>query len=289
MKELINIFQKNKTNILNQLLETIQTKNFNNIKSENLDEAFLYFNALETIYAVDKDYLQLSPIFNRNSSNGELIDNKIKKKLKENINFKDKEHYISSPYISNKTNKYVITLVKKVEDRLIALDFDLFKLLNELNHTEFKSQFFINSVKLVYGIIGTSLTLFAIILVFYAIYDFGNHFYTDSSNLFHSIFKSTIALTLGLAIFDLAKNLLEHEVIFKEHVNEAHGGNKLLIKFMISIIIALAIEALMMVFKIAINDYKDILYAVYLLLAIGFLLITMSQYNKYLGRKTNEY
>lgn len=288
MKELINIFQKNKTDILEQLLDILKTKKLNDIKSENLDKAFLYFNALETIYAVDKNYLQISPIFNRNSSNGEFINNKIKQTLKDNIDLKDKEHFISSPYISNKTNKYVITLVKKVGDRLIALDFDLFKLLNELNHTDIKSKFFIRSVQIVYGIIGTSLTMFALILVFYAIYDFGHNLYTESSNLFHSIFKSTIALTLGLAIFDLAKNLLEHEVIFKEHSNETHGGNRLLIKFMISIIIALAIEALMMVFKIAINDYKDILYAVYLLLAIGFLLITMSQYNKYPG-KINEH
>jgi hypothetical protein len=289
MKELINIFQKNKVNILEQLLEKIQAKNIDTIKSENLDEAFLYFDALETIYSVDKDYIQISPIFNRNSKNGELVDNKIKKTLKENINLNDQDHFISAPYISNKTNKYLITLVKKVDDRLIAFDFDLFKLLNELNHTDFKSQFFINSVKIVYGIIGTSLTMFALILIFYAIYDFGNNLYIESSNIFQSIFKSTIALTLGLAIFDLAKNLLEHEVIFKEHSNEAHGGNRLLIKFMISIIIALAIEALMMVFKIAINDYKDILYAVYLLLAIGFLLITMSQYNKYLGTKIHEH
>lgn len=285
MKELINIFQKNKTNILDQILDVFQNKDFNNIKSENLDEAFLYFNALETIYAVDKDYLQISPIFNRNSKNGEFIDKEIKQLLKNNIDFENKEHFISGPYISNKTNKYVITLVKKVDERLIALDFDLFKLLNEFNHANIASKFFINSVKVIYGLIGVSLTIFALILVAYAIYDFWNTIYLNSSDIFHSIFKSTIVLTLGLAIFDLSKNLLEHEVIFKEHSNKAHGGNKLLIKFMVSIIIALAIESLMMVFKIAMSNYKDIVYAVYLLFGIGFLLITMSQYNKYLGTR----
>lgn len=285
MKELINIFQKNKLDILDKLLEKVKRNKLNDIKSENLDEAFLHFNALETIYAVDHNFLQLSPIFNRDKNHGELINNKIKKTLKKNINIdEDKEYFISSPYIANKTNRYTITFVKKIDERLIALDFDLFKLLNEFNHMDTRSKLFISSVKLIYGIIGISLTLFALILIFYAIYDFWNNLFIESSNIFHSIFKSTIALTLGLAIFDLAKNLLEHEVVFKEHFNEAHGGNKLLIKFMISIIIALAIEALMMVFKIAINDYKDISYAVYLLLAIGFLLISMSQYNKYLEK-----
>ncbi len=282
---MINIFQQNKTDIVTKLLEKLHNNKLKHIKSENLDEVFTHFHALETIYAVDKNYLQLSPIFNRDMKNGELIGDKIKRKLKNNINIENKEYFISSPYISQKTNKYIITFVKKIDDRLIALDFDLFKLLNEFEHTSFKTKLFIQSVQVIYGIIGISLTLFALILVFYAIYDFWNILFIESSNIFHSIFKSTIALTLGLAIFDLAKNLLEHEVIFKEHSSEAHGGSNLLIKFMISIIIALAIEALMMVFKIAISDYKDILYAVYLLLAIGFLLISMSQYNKYLDQK----
>lgn len=288
MKEFVKNFQKNKTIILKQLLKKLKNENLENIESKNLDEVFLHFNALETIYAVDNNYLQVSPTFNRNSQNDYSIGNETKQNLKENIDFNTKEYFISSPYISRKTNKYVITLVKKLGDRILALDFDLLRLLNEFNNTNLKPNVFTNIVKIIYGIIGVSLTMFAMILVFYAIYDFYNSLYESSSNIFHSIFKSTIALTLGLAIFDLAKNLLEHEVIFKENNNKDHGGNKLLIKFMISIIIALAIESLMMVFKIAISNYKDIVYAVYLLFGIGFLLITMSQYNKYLNSNLNK-
>jgi hypothetical protein len=165
------------------------------------------------------------------------------------------------------------------------MDFDFYKLLKEYNHTDLKAKLFTNGVQIIYGIIGISLTIFALILIFYSLYDFMNHLLGEANNIFQSIFKSTIGLTLGLAIFDLAKNLLEHEVVFKDYTTEAHGSNTLLIKFLISIVIALAIEALMMVFKIAISDYKDILYAVYLLLGIGFLLVTMSQYNKYLAKK----
>lgn len=284
MKEFINIFKKNKIDILNTLLDKLDSNHVNSIKNENLDEVFLYFSSLDTIYAVDENFIQLSPIFNRDRKETASSKGKLKKTLQENIDIENKEYYISSPYMSAKTGKYTITLVKKIDDRFIALDFNLFKLLNEYNHIDTISKIFANASKVVYGIIGMSLTIFALILVFYAIYDFLNNLFLVSNNLFESIFKSTIALTLGLAIFDLAKNLLEHEVVFKEHNHEAHGGNKLLIKFLISIIIALSIEALMMVFKIVIYDYKDILYAVYLLIAIGFLLITMSQYNRYLEK-----
>jgi hypothetical protein len=118
------------------------------------------------------------------------------------------------------------------------------------------------------------------ILIIYSLYNFAYHSYIGDVEIFQLIFKSTIALTLGLAVFDLAKNLLEHEVVFKEQFNEAHGSNKLLEKFLISIIIALSIESLMTVFKIALTDYKDILYAVYLIIAVSVMIIALSYFNK---------
>jgi hypothetical protein len=284
MKEFISIFQKNKVSIIQELQKKLAESKINHLKSNELDKAFIDFNALDTIYAVDENFVQLSPIFNRDTKDGEFISNKIKNSLKNNTYLKN-EYFISSPYVSSKTNKYVVTFVKKIDNKLIAMDFDFYKLLKEHNHTDLKAKLFTNGVQIIYGIIGVSLTIFALILIFYSLYDFMNHLLGAANNIFQSIFKSTIGLTLGLAIFDLAKNLLEHEVVFKDHTTEAHGSNTLLIKFLISIVIALAIEALMMVFKIAISDYKDILYAVYLLLGIGFLLVTMSQYNKYLIKK----
>lgn len=284
MKEFISIFQKNKLSIIQELLKKLAESKIDYLKSDELDKAFVDFNALDTIYAVDENFVQLSPIFNRVTKDGEFVNNKIKNSLKNNTYLKN-ECFISAPYVSSKTNKYVVTFVKKINNKLIAMDFDFYKLLKEHNHIDTKARFFTNSVQIIYGIIGVSLTIFALILIFYSLYDFANHLLGKANDIFQSIFKSTIGLTLGLAIFDLAKNLLEHEVVFKDHTTEAHGSNTLLIKFLISIVIALAIEALMMVFKIAISNYKDILYAVYLLLGIGFLLVTMSQYNKYLAKK----
>ncbi|QDF29044.1 hypothetical protein [Halarcobacter anaerophilus] len=284
MKEFISIFQKNKVNIIQELLKKLADSKIDYLNSKELNKAFVDFNALDTIYAVDENFVQLSPIFNRDTKDGEFISNKIKNSLKSNTYLKN-EYFISAPYVSSKTNKFVVTFVKKIDNKLIAMDFDFYKLLKEYNHTDLKAKLFTNGVQIVYGIIGISLTAFALILIFYSLYDFTSHLLGIANNIFQSIFKSTIGLTLGLATFDLAKNLLEHEVIFRDHTTEAHGSNTLLIKFLISIVIALAIEALMMVFKIAISDYKDILYAVYLLLGIGFLLLTMSQYNKYLIKK----
>ena len=47
---------------------------------------------------------------------------------------------------------------------------------------------------------------------------------------------------------------------------------------MVSIIIALLIEALLVVFKISINDYKDLPYAAALIVAVSFLLYVFSRF-----------
>jgi len=143
-----------------------------------------------------------------------------------------------------------------------------------------EEKFFNFMTKVIYGLIGYGLSVFALILIFYAFYNFLNHSMDEGISVFQLIFKSTIALTLGLAIFDLAKNLLEHEVIFKKQFSDESGSHKLLEKFLISIIIALSIEALMTVFKIALTDYKDIIYAVYLILAISVMTVSLSFFHK---------
>ncbi len=143
-----------------------------------------------------------------------------------------------------------------------------------------EKKFFDFMTKSIYALIGYSLSLFALILIFYAIYNFINHSVDEDISIFQLIFKSTIALTLGLAIFDLAKNLLEHEVVYKGQFENESGSHRLLEKFLISIIIALSIEALMTVFKIALMNYKDIVFAVYLIVAISIMIVSLSFFHK---------
>ena len=143
-----------------------------------------------------------------------------------------------------------------------------------------EAKFFNFMTKFIYALIGYGLSVFALILIFYAFYHFIDHSWDEGISIFQLIFKSTIALTLGLAIFDLAKNLLEHEVVHKELFSPESGSHRLLEKFLISIIIALSIEALMTVFKIALVDYKDIVYAVYLIVAISIMIVSLSFFHK---------
>jgi chromate transport protein ChrA len=54
-----------------------------------------------------------------------------------------------------------------------------------------------------------------------------------------------------------------------------------MVKFLGSIIIALSIEALMLVFKSALTDPSKIEYAVYLIIGVSFLMVSLSLYIKF--------
>ena len=102
------------------------------------------------------------------------------------------------------------------------------------------------------------------------------------------MFEATILLTLALAIFDLAKTLIEEEILGRSKDSSISGPHKTMVRFLGSIIIALSIEALMLVFKFAITDPEKILYAMYIILGVSMLLITLAFYIKFTKLKIEE-
>jgi len=120
--------------------------------------------------------------------------------------------------------------------------------------------------------------ILAIFTIAYASYEFVYALLFTSVLSIESIFKPVIALTLGLAIFDLAKTVLAQEVIFKSYSKNSSNEYKLLIKFSITIIIALLIESLMVVFKIAIDDYSKMIHALYLISGVSVLMLILGTF-----------
>ncbi|RAX57246.1 hypothetical protein CCZ01_06620 [Helicobacter monodelphidis] len=92
------------------------------------------------------------------------------------------------------------------------------------------------------------------------------------------IFQATILLTLSLAIFDLVKTIFEQEVLGRGIGEERKMVHQTMIRFLGSIIIALAIEALMLVFKFTMTEPDKIIYAIYLIGGVALLLIGLAVY-----------
>ena len=125
--------------------------------------------------------------------------------------------------------------------------------------------------------IGFALILFSFLAIGYAFYSFLSHLISDGFTM-DTLFKPIVSVTLGLAIFDLAKTILEREVYYKNYSKESEDS-MVLTKFAIAIIIALSIEALMVVFKIAIHDYKDMIYGLYLIAGVGIIITSLGIYS----------
>jgi hypothetical protein len=102
------------------------------------------------------------------------------------------------------------------------------------------------------------------------------------------VFEATILLTLSLAIFDLSKTLVEEEILGRHKEHNISGPHKTMVRFLGSIIIALSIEALMLVFKFAITDPDKLLYAIFIMGGVSFLLISLAVYIKFTKLKIDE-
>jgi hypothetical protein len=134
--------------------------------------------------------------------------------------------------------------------------------------------------RVVYSAFSLALFLVALLLFVKGVTSF-MHFGFDFSNIdINQMFKSTILLTLSLAIMDLVKAIFEEEVLGHEKKRGVGDSHQTMVRFLGSIIIALSIESLMLVFKFALTDPSKLLYAVYLIGGVTALILGLSVYIK---------
>lgn len=279
MKQAIQTFKKHKSSIETYILENIRNNRVEEFSDVTMEKFFQIFKSLEATFVVDSKYIQITPRYTKNSRDAlELWSDQTSLFNKVVIN--EDGYYLSNPYVCAHTGKPTITIVRELNNHYIVMDFNLMSLLEELDYVS-KSVLFTNMTKYTYGAIGYGLAFFALILIAYSVFAFGNFLIIGTGEFLDTIFKSIIALTLGLAIFDLAVNLLEDEVVYKNNTSDEHGENKVLTKFLISIIIALSIEALMVVFKIALKDYSHMQYALYLIIGVSLMIISLAVFYKF--------
>jgi hypothetical protein len=282
MKDIKKIYQDNKKLVNNFIFTTIGRLNISTFDDKVAKVIHDDISCAKLIYFVDDEYKLASSYYLKHQTDNKKmgID---KKYFFQKTTFNDLGEYISNLYISSSTGNMNTTYVKKIDDGYLVIDFDIISVLEKLRLIR-NSKIAKNINLFVYGFMGFSLLIFALALGFYSIIIFLNTLlHLDMFNL-EVIFKSIIALTLGLAIFDLAKTILEHEIFFRNIIRDEHDSNEILSKFLISIIIALSIESLMVVFKIALSDYTGMIHAFYLILGVSLLIYTLGKYNSFTSK-----
>lgn len=278
MREIIKVYKQNRVAIENYLLSALHNKSMRNFEESRMQECFQLFPALDLVYKVSSDFRQSTPFYYRNrvdaSSRG--IDREY---MFSKIQFMETGVYISQAYISSHNGEPSLSTVKRLDcGEYVVFDFSLLKLLQELRLIE-SNRLFNHMSKGMYSLIGFGLVLFALFLTGYALYTFLVPFGDPATMDMHATFRSIIAMTLGLAIFDLSRTILEQEVFYKSYAVEIGEENRLLIRFLTSIIIALSIESLMVVFKIALVDYKEMNNAIYLIGGVSAMIIALGLFS----------
>lgn len=286
MKEFIETYKQHKDDIEFFIQESIRNLgHLNSLKKDNFKQLFTLFPSLELVYITNKDTkIQTSANIYRDKMDLTAVS-KDRSSIITKLEFKDNNMAFSRPYISSATRNSCMTVTVKEGDEIIFLDFRIDILLEKLNLLELNKPFHALT-KGFYVFAGFSMAILAIITIGFSLFDFLYYLFVKTEISLEVMFKPIIALTLGIAIFDLAKTILEQEVFFKSYSKNSKVETKLLVKFLSTIIIALSIEALIVVFKIALNGYNEMINAFYLIAGIALILISLTVFVYFSNKKS---
>jgi uncharacterized membrane protein len=240
----------------------------------------------EAVYALDANGVQITETL----SNKADLDGLHKGRDRSNRTYyenakKQRRCVLSDPYPSIISKHLVVTASFPIYDSdnnlqfIICVDIGLKDILR-IVHPSSVDSIFGRGSKIVYTIFSLALFFVAMLLFLKGITSFVSYGLDFHKVEINDMFKSTILLTLSLAIVDLVKAIFEEEVLGKEKKHSDGDTHQTMVRFLGSIIIALSIEALMLVFKFALNDPSQLLYAVYLILGVTALMTGLSYYLK---------
>jgi len=279
------LFSKNIQNRLPSLTQDVVIPNLLKIKAD--------LEKCEGVYLLDNRGVQVSPTFTATAQ----IDDDAGRIRADRAYFyravKEGRCTITDPYPSLITGDLTVTASQPIYDEdgelkfVACLDMPLGEVIKISRSTIF-DKFSNKLFKYSYAMFSFALVSVALLLFIKGIQSFFVYEITPDHFQIKDVFEATILITLALAIFDLAKTLIEEELLGRNKDNSISGPHKTMVRFLGSIIIALSIEALMLVFKFAITDPEKIVYAMYIIAGVSLLLVTLAVYIKFTKLKIEE-
>ncbi len=195
---------------------------------------------------------------------------------------------VTEPYFSNNGSMLCISAAVRThtsdgDSGYIVIDIDLTKaiefLMGDLSRRRFMPAFKSVYVLIVSGLFAvTGVLLYAAGTEMISLWHIGS----NKEDLHMKPFGVIIFLTLALAIFDLGKTILEEEVLMHKDIFRHSSTRRTITRFIAAILIAVSIEALLLMFKAALGVNGDILSAVAMMLTAVGLLVGLGIY-VYLG------
>ena len=244
----------------------------------------------EGVYILDEKGVQLTPTFLKD---GQIDDDAGRIRSDRAYYYramKEKRCTITDPYPSLITKELTVTASQPIFDEndkivfVACIDMPLDEVLKISNPTSMTSNFG-KLTRFSYAAFAVALGLISLLLFFKAMGTFAGFVFEFNDISVNDIFKSTILLTLSLAIFDLVKTLFTEEVLGDADHHDTFDTHKTMVRFVGSIIIALAIESLMLVFKFAMTEPDKLTYAIFIIGGVFLLMIGLAVYIRLVNTK----
>jgi hypothetical protein len=272
------LFSKNIPNRLPSLSVEMITPRLLKIKAD--------VQSCDGAYLLDHRGVQVSPTYTKNGQIDEDIGTIRAERAYYYRAMREKRCTITDPYPSILTGKLTVTASQPIfnennEIKYVAcidIPFDEVIKISYMNRWDI---YYAKLFKYSYAAFSVALIAIALLLFLRGIQSFFIHDITVTHFEIKEVFEATILLTLSLAIFDLAKTLIEEEILGRHKERLTSGPHKTMVRFLGSIIIALSIEALMLVFKFAITDPDKLMYAMFIVGGVSLLLISLAIYIKF--------
>ncbi|MBD3810014.1 MAG: PDC sensor domain-containing protein [Sulfuricurvum sp.] len=273
------LFQKNLPNHLPSVSVETLTARLLKIRGD--------LKGLEAAYLLDAKGVQVTPTYLKNGKKEEDIGENRSTRAYYYRAMKERRCTITDPYPSLLNDELTVTASEPILDEhgeivyVACIDLPLAEVLriaHPLASETAAGRFF----KIIYAVFSVALAFVALLLFVKGIegflaYGLGHYERIEIKD----IFEATILLTLSLATFDLVKTLFEEEVLGRSKKDPASDIHKTMVRFLGSIIIALSIEALMLVFKFAMTAPEMLLTAIYIICGVSVLLVSLAVYIRF--------
>lgn len=260
---------------------------------ETLDELFRNYPFLDIIYTLDAQGIQNGPNYHFDDYKAKIDHSNRGKDRSQRPYFimaKQQEKVVfTEPYLS--TTDRILCLsgaipIRNEHSQIISylvIDIDLEKSISFLMGDSLRARFE-PFFKGIYSLIVFGLFCVVGILLYSGFTELVKMLEETSHSESIRPFSAIIFITLGMAIFDLAKTTLEEEVLMHKDIFRHSSTRRTITRFMAAIMIAVSIEALLLMFKSAIGVGDYLTSATWMMLSAVFLMVGLGVY-VYLGAK----
>ena len=131
-----------------------------------------------------------------------------------------------------------------------------------------------------FGLVGAILILLASGLVIAGLYQVGISLLRSGELINQRLLSAVGYVVIAIAVFDVGKYLLEEEVVRERELRQVGEVRRSLTRFTSTILIAVFLEAIVLIFKMAEDDVALMIYPTLLLLAGVAMLIGLGAFQR---------